>query len=411
MGNYGKFDRFVEQYDPYGTGDQVQDRLKKRAYNQGIYDQAHSGPSVTEQNEARRQKLYDADTENTLADDADMRARGENEYERSLDKRGLLTSDIDYIDPTADPHPDDPNAGHSFLRVRGKVDPARAALLKEAAEQGLLRGGGSPWSNSAQDFAALSKLMEGKKADATMAQTRADTFALADKRIQAMREMRRGDQDAAAAASDRDFGHQAQLFKMKQDAEDTDPTGQLQRQLMEAQIGAQKVGLQRGQDEYLTPQQRSAQAQAQALTSRAQTGDPEAYHALKLLTEGDPKLGISAETYRPSADRVLGQPQIKGELDALGAAVEAAGYDPSPEAIAKVKHHAARAVAAAGDFGPDAQAEVANIVKEHIQRPGMAGTLASLAIPFVGGANAAYRFSHRNAAQDAFADLTNGAQP
>lgn len=410
MGNFGRFDRFVSEYDPYGTNAKVQDRLRQRAYNQGQYDRQHA-VSVTDQNEARRQALYDQDIKNKLETDDWQTQNHYTDYEKQLDGRGLLNTDIAYQTPVdygdaPGAHPKTFQTAH--LKVRGKPDAAGIALMHELAAQGQLSGN---VNYNPETMAALNALSVERHAEAEKAQARTDQMTLADKDIQAKKELRAGDLAAAAAASDREYNHALGLQKAKQEADLANPNSIMDRNWKQAEIDNYKMAQQRAQDEYLTGPQKMALARAQTLMASARVGNPEDYHALQMLAR-DPanaKLGINPEIDKPSINRVLAQPQIRGELDQLAAAVEAAGYSPDAESIAKVKNHAARAVQAAADFGPDVQAEVARIVKEHIQHPSTAGSLAGMVFADpLGAIRAGYRYAHRNDANAAFADLTGG---
>lgn len=342
MGNFGRFDHFVDEFDPYEHRRKVEEREKELAYNTGArdarYDRSHNELLDSQDRERARLK--------------GLRDSGMTEYEDRLDQRGLLGTDIEFESAG-----DDGRMHPGKIRARGKIDPATAALLKEAAGQGLI-GGKSAWINSAENRSALAQLMEGKKADAIREQSRVDAQTLEDKKLQAIKDEQASRRADAASSSDREFQHGLALMQAKQEAATSDPTAQLQRELMSAQIGAQKVGMQRAQDEYRSPDDESAMAQARSLAPAAMGGDMQAYAALQNLRKLHPKSSIDVETYRPSAEKVLAQPAIQQKMGEIDSLIKNNNWHIDSTERQAVMSKAREAVAAAGEFGPQAQEAV-----------------------------------------------------
>jgi hypothetical protein len=116
--------------------------------------------------------------------------------------------------------------------------------------------------------------------------------------------------------------------------------------------------------EYLDPQQKAAQAQVQALIPAAMSGDLQAVHALKLLTAGNPKLGINPDIYAPTPDKIMAQPEIAQRLQEIDSIIQHNNWNLGPSERQVVLAKAKEAIDAAAEFGPQVQQRL----KAHIEQ-------------------------------------------
>lgn len=362
-GNSDRWDEHVRRYDPYGTNHEVERRLALQQLN-GLLDRQRV--MAKDQEYRDRQAGFRKKAEER---EAERRATGMTEYEQTLSDRGLLNTDIGYDQEAhALGHPNGAvSRVRNHLKVRGKVDPATAAILRDAAQQGLIDNS-QPWTNTAENRAALMALMEGKKADAMREQSRADAMAMEERKLQAQREMAKMQMDAQAAAEDRQFAHRRDLGQLEYDRGAEDRA--LQRQLMQAQVGATTADLKRKSDEYMTPMDKSALGQEQALAQAAINGDPEAYAALRRLVAGHPKTGMDPDVYRPSAAKVLAQPQIAQGLKGLHDYVRKNNWSISDADRQSILAKAQALIAQAGELGPDIKDQVKQRILDALNENG-----------------------------------------
>jgi hypothetical protein len=136
----------------------------------------------------------------------------------------------------------------------------------------------------------------------------------------------------------------------------------MDRELKQAQIDAERMRIKHEGAEYTSPDDQSIEAQAQHFASIYNAGDPEGGIALRRLKAAHPGIKVDPDTYAPSAAKVLSQPVIQQKLGEIDSLIGNNKWHIDANERQVVMSKAREAVAAAGEFGPQAQ----EAVKQHV---------------------------------------------
>jgi hypothetical protein len=292
-GNYGRWESYVAQNDPYGHQDRVQERLATRRLNEMIGQFNRSDRD--RQHEEKLERWRRAEEERK----AERDELGISEYQQQLAARGLVQNKIEH------------GLGET-LDVQGFVDPETQAMMRELANQGLMSG---KWVSNPKNRAAVRSLYERTKGESRETQAKAEREqAIAAQRAH---EVKLREMELGAVNTREDRADKREETRYARDAD-------IRRlQLEDAQRQRERDGVrQERQDaEYVAPADRTVMGDVERLRTQAMGGDVEAMIALKQLAQRRPdivkRMGVDAEASRPTADKVVESPAIAKRLDQL----------------------------------------------------------------------------------------------
>lgn len=292
MGNYGRWESYVDRHDPYGYRDEVETRNALRALNE--YERTRRASRRDEQHYDRLAKWDEAERERK----EEREELGINEYQQQLSKRGLVNKKINH------------GLGET-VNVQGFVDPESERIIRELAAQGLM---GENFVSSRQNRAGLRSLYERHKGETKEAQAKAEKEkAIAEQRAHEikLREMEIGvgnaREDRADAREEKRYTRDADLRRIQME--------DIQRQRDRAVKGEERADA-----AYLSPEDQGLIQRAQRDLAQAEGGDVESAKALRELAKRRPdiakRMGIDGSV-GPTSEKVVSSPAISSRLDRL----------------------------------------------------------------------------------------------